>query len=66
MEEESWRWLEGYVKDNYALEYDGIVDERPLDAAMDMYLSGMANWEVVRVMAMIWNAGFDAANREGA
>lgn len=63
---ETWSWLEEYVRENYVLDYDGIMDERPLDAADAMFKYGMTNEEIIRAMAQIWNAAIDSEGGDGS
>ena len=61
--EDSYLDLKALVIEKFVNTYDGIFDERPIDAARTMHMYGMSNAEIHRAMAQVWNAGWDAAVR---
>jgi hypothetical protein len=59
--EGSYLDLKALVIENFVNTYDGVYDERPIDAARTMYEHGMSNADIHRAMVQVFNAGWDAA-----
>ncbi len=62
-----WELIEAHAYEKFVtVDSDGVYDERPLDAAAEMFISGMSLYEIDRAMCQIWNAALDYGESDEA
>jgi len=65
MNDRSWLDVKAMVIEEFVNEYNGVYDERPIDAARTMFQHGMSGSQIFIAMAQIWNAAYDEVEADG-